>query len=136
LDSHTSAPNFIRINAWPGMLKRGRMECVANAEIRGEAEKVLGFLHKKVDWLPDTPGMVFPRVISMIINEAWFAWGEGVSSKAEIDTAMQLGTNYPLGPFAWGDLIGLNRICHLLSVLAEKDDRYRIAPALLQEVGL
>jgi 3-hydroxybutyryl-CoA dehydrogenase len=136
LAAHHLPGNIIRINAWPGMLKRERMECVAAVDIQRVAENVLDFLGKKVDWLPDTPGMVMPRVLSMIINEAWFAWGEGVSSKADIDTAMQLGTNYPLGPFAWGEQIGLNRICRLLSVLSEEDERYQIAPALREEVGL
>jgi len=72
----------------------------------------------------------------MIINEAWFAFGEKVSSKKDIDTAMKLGTNYPLGPFAWGEKIGLHKICRLLSVLAMENDRYQVAPLLLREVGL
>jgi 3-hydroxybutyryl-CoA dehydrogenase len=136
LSGHHSPENFIRINAWPGMLKRERMECVASQKIQPDGERILGMLNKQVEWLPDTPGMVLPRVLSMIINEAWFAWGEGVSSKDDIDTAMQLGTNYPLGPFAWGEKIGLDRICRLLSVLSSDDERYQIAPALFKEVGL
>ena len=48
---------------------------------------------------PDIPGFISARVVSMIINEAYFALEEEVSSKEEIDTAMKLGTNYPYGPF-------------------------------------
>ncbi len=136
LTAHHAPGNIIRINAWPGMLKRPLMECVAGENIRPVAEEILGNLAKKANWLPDTPGMVSPRVLSMIINEAWYAWGEGVSSKTDIDTAMQLGTNYPLGPFAWGEKIDLHRVCRLLSVLSVENDRYSIAPALLKEVGL
>jgi 3-hydroxybutyryl-CoA dehydrogenase len=72
----------------------------------------------------------------MIINEAWFAWGEKISSKQDIDTAMKLGTNYPMGPFEWGEKIGLHRVCHLLSELSLESGRYNIAPSLLIEVGL
>jgi 3-hydroxybutyryl-CoA dehydrogenase len=136
LSNHQSTPNIIRLNTWPGMLQRAIMECVAGEYIRPKAEYVLMALKKKADWLPDTPGMVSPRVLSMIINEAWFAYGENVSSKKDIDTAMKLGTNYPLGPFAWGEKIGLQKICRLLSVLAMENDRYQVAPSLLREVGL
>jgi 3-hydroxybutyryl-CoA dehydrogenase len=136
LKEHHCPQHFIRLNTWPGMLSRAYMECVASETIRPEAEKVLKVLHKKVEWLPDTPGMVSPKVLSMIINEAWFAFEEGVSTKNDIDTAMKLGTNYPLGPFAWGNQIGLHRVCRLLSVLAAENERYRVATSLLMEVGL
>jgi len=70
----------------------------------------------------------------MIINEAYYALGEEVSSKAEIDTAMKLGTNYPLGPFEWGAKIGLHNIYRLLKLLSVEDDRYIVAPYLEQEL--
>jgi 3-hydroxybutyryl-CoA dehydrogenase len=79
---------------------------------------------------PDVPGMVSARVIAMIVNEAYFALGEGVSTKSEIDIAMKLGTNYPFGPFEWSEKIGLWRIYHLLQILSSKDMRYTTAPAL------
>ncbi len=47
--------------------------------------------------------------MAMIINEAWHALAEEVSTKNEIDTAMKLGTNYPYGPFEWAEKIGLGR---------------------------
>ena len=56
------------------------------------------------------PGFITARVIAMIINEAFFALQENVSSKEEIDTAMRLGTNYPYGPFEWTKLIGIDKI--------------------------
>ncbi len=79
--------------------------------------------------------MVSPRVISMIVNEAWFALQEGVSSREEIDIAMQLGTNYPYGPFAWGEKIGLKKIVSLLTRLSAQNPRYQVADLLLQEVS-
>ncbi|HZI53262.1 MAG TPA: 3-hydroxyacyl-CoA dehydrogenase family protein, partial [Chitinophagaceae bacterium] len=81
-------------------------------------------------YVPDVIGMITPRIVSMIINEAWFSLDEKVSTREEIDTAMKLGTNYPYGPFEWGDKIGLNRIRQLLSELQKTDNRYTIAPGL------
>jgi len=136
LHQHKAAENVVRLNYWPGMLERKTLECVGDKKIQTEAETILKALNKTAEWLPDLPGMVSPRVLSMIINEAWFAWGEKISSKQDIDTAMKLGTNYPMGPFEWGEKIGLHRVCHLLSELSTESTRYNIAPSLLIEVGL
>ncbi|HEV2483410.1 MAG TPA: 3-hydroxyacyl-CoA dehydrogenase family protein [Puia sp.] len=80
---------------------------------------------------PDVPGMISARVVAGIINEAWYTWEEKVSTKEEIDTAMRLGTNYPLGPFEWGERIGLAKIVGLLLALSETDPRYTPARTLL-----
>jgi 3-hydroxybutyryl-CoA dehydrogenase len=66
----------------------------------------------------------------MIVNEAYFAFGENISSETDIDTAMKLGTNYPFGPFEWAAKIGLQNIYDLLQTLAITDSRYECAPAL------
>jgi 3-hydroxybutyryl-CoA dehydrogenase len=86
--------------------------------------------------VPDGPGLVFPRILCMIINEAAFALMEGVASAEDIDTAMKLGTNYPLGPLEWGDWIGLDQVLAVLEGLQAEygDDRYRAAPLLRQLV--
>ncbi len=82
--------------------------------------------------VPDGPGLVFPRILCLIINEAAFALMEGVASAEDIDTAMKLGTNYPLGPLEWGDRIGLDQILGMLEGLQAEygEDRYRPAPLL------
>jgi 3-hydroxybutyryl-CoA dehydrogenase len=84
----------------------------------------------------DGPGLVFPRILCTIINEAAFALMEGVASPEDIDTAMKLGTNYPLGPLEWADRIGLDQIVGVLEGLQAEygEDRYRPAPALRQLV--
>jgi len=86
--------------------------------------------------VPDGPGLVFPRILCMIINEAAFALMEGVASAEDIDTAMKLGTNYPLGPLEWADRIGLDQVLAVLEGLQAEygDDRYRPAPLLRQLV--
>jgi 3-hydroxybutyryl-CoA dehydrogenase len=135
LKEHQAPPNVVRMNGWENMLSKPMIECAAEPSIRNRAEEILDRLNKKVEWVPDEPGMVSPRVISMIVNEAWFALQEGVSSREEIDIAMQLGTNYPYGPFAWGEKIGLKRIVSLLNRLAAQNPRYEVADLLLQEVS-
>jgi len=126
--------SFIRINGWPGFLKRSVAEVACDDETnKKEAEKILSLLNKKVEWLPDIKGFVSARVISMIINEAYFALEENVSTKEEIDIAMKLGTNYPYGPFEWARKIGLQNIVSLLTELSITEKRYQPASLLLKE---
>jgi 3-hydroxybutyryl-CoA dehydrogenase len=135
LKEHHAPFNVVRMNCWENMLSKPIIECAAETPIRNRAEEILDRLNKKVEWVPDEPGLISPRVISMIVNEAWFALQEGVSSREEIDIAMQLGTNYPLGPFAWGEKIGLKKIVSLLTKLTQHNTRYEVAGLLLQEVS-
>jgi len=124
----------IRINAWPGFLKRNIAEvCRGNDEGKNEAEKILGLLNRKAEWVPDVKGFISARVVSMIINEAYFALEENVSTKEEIDIAMKLGTNYPYGPFEWSKKIGLKNISALLTELSITEKRYQPADLLLKE---
>lgn len=131
--------NHIRINAWNGFLERGLLELAVGTDqqlLVQQAEQVLQTLHWPYQWAPDVPGMIAARVIAMIINEAYFGLGDEISTKAEIDIAMKLGTNYPYGPFEWGEKIGLKKIHALLSKLAVTSNRYAIAPALQKEINL
>ena len=124
----------IRINAWPGFLKRSVAEvCCGNDTDKNEAEKILGLLNRKAEWVPDIKGFISARVVSMIINEAYFALEENVSTKEEIDIAMKLGTNYPYGPFEWSKKIGLKNIAALLTELSLTEKRYQPADLLLKE---
>jgi len=126
---------FVRINAWPGFLKRAVVEASYNSKpFKEEAERIFTGLAKKAEWLPDEPGFITARVIAMIINEAWFALEEGISTKEEIDIAMKLGTNYPYGPFEWGSQIGLKNIYALLDKLNNTNSRYRPAELMKKQV--
>jgi len=77
-------------------------------------------------------GFHYPRVISMIVNEAYFALGENLATPESIDLAMKFGVNYPMGPLEWGKKIGLPYIIDLLSEYSEitEDPRYRISKEL------
>jgi len=127
--SESGFPNNVsRINAWPGFLERQLWEVVSNQEEKHE--EVFNLLNRKIIFVKDEPGLVSARVISMIVNEAFFAFGEKISSIEEIDMAMKLGTNYPNGPFEWAEKMGVENIYSLLKKLAEKEERYLPAPAL------
>ena len=126
--------NFIRINGWPGFLKRTVVESsCSNDELKSRAEKIISLFNKTIEWVPDVPGFITARIISMIINEAYFTLDEKVSSKKEIDIAMKLGTNYPYGPFEWSEKIGLKKVYELLSTLSKSNSRYEPASLLKKE---
>jgi 3-hydroxybutyryl-CoA dehydrogenase len=80
----------------------------------------------------DAPGGVLARTVCCLINEAAAALQESIATAAEIDQAMKLGLNYPDGPLAWGDKLGLDRVLAVLDGLyAEyKEERYRPSPFL------
>ena len=127
---------FIRINAWPSFLKRNTAEVsIADEVNKNKTEKILSLLNRKAEWVPDVKGFISSRVISMIINEAYFTLEENVSTKEEIDIAMKLGTNYPYGPFEWSKKIGLKNIAGLLKELFITEKRYEPASLLLKEAS-
>lgn len=126
--------SFTRINAWPTFLRSSLIEASCLSEgLKVKAVQVLGIFNKQPEWLTDEAGFVTPRIISMIINEAYFALSEGVSTKEEIDTAMKLGTAYPYGPFEWAQKIGLDKIANLLTHLSRSEKRYTPSDLLLEE---
>jgi 3-hydroxybutyryl-CoA dehydrogenase len=79
----------------------------------------------------DAPGLVVTRTVAMLVNGAVDARHKGVASAADIDTAMRLGTNYPLGPLAWGQRWGAGTVLAVLENLQATygEDRYR--PSIL-----
>jgi 3-hydroxybutyryl-CoA dehydrogenase len=127
--------NFIRINGWPTFLKRDIVEAAGNENQRKQVEAVFSLFGKKTTWVPDSEGFISARVLAMMINEAYLALEEGVSTKEEIDTAMKSGTNYPLGPFEWASRIGLSNICALLQHKSKKEKKYTPAALLVKEAS-
>ena len=84
--------------------------------------------------VPEVPALILARTLAMLVNEATSALMEGVASAEDIDTAMRLGTNYPRGPLAWADYVGLDVVLTILNQLMDVygDERY-CATALLQQ---
>ena len=123
----TIHPSFIRINAWPGFLRGKFLEAAASEEIRAIARARFG---DDLIFVKDCPGFVSPRIVAMVINEAFFTLEAGTATKEEIDIAMKLGTGYPFGPFEWGEKIGLENIRELLNVLSVDNPVYQPANSL------
>jgi 3-hydroxybutyryl-CoA dehydrogenase len=80
-------------------------------------------------WIDDSPGLILPRIICMLANEAAFALQEGVAGAEQIDQAMQLGASFPRGPFTWAKQIGYAHVLRVLEHLQREfgEDRYRPA---------
>jgi 3-hydroxybutyryl-CoA dehydrogenase len=84
----------------------------------------------------DMPGFIVNRILIPMLNEACFALMEGLGSAEDIDTAMKLGTNQPMGPLTLADFIGLDTCLYIAEVLHKGlgDDKYRPCPLLRQYV--
>ncbi|HVU62587.1 MAG TPA: 3-hydroxyacyl-CoA dehydrogenase NAD-binding domain-containing protein [Phycisphaerales bacterium] len=84
----------------------------------------------------DRAGFISNRVLMPMINEAFYAWMEGVAEPEAIDGIMKLGCNFPMGPLRLADFIGLDTCVHIMNVLADglNNDRYRACPKLKQLV--
>jgi 3-hydroxybutyryl-CoA dehydrogenase len=127
--------DFIRMNGWNTFLKRPVIEAsVNNTALKKKAEELFLNLGRKTEWVADITGFITPRVVASIINEAFFALEEKVSTEEEIDIAMKMGTNYPYGPFEWSKKIGLQNIYSLLTALSREQSRYQPSILLKQAV--
>jgi 3-hydroxybutyryl-CoA dehydrogenase len=84
----------------------------------------------------DRAGFISNRVLMPMINEAFYAWMEGVAEPEAIDGIMKLGCNFPMGPLRLADFIGLDTCVHIMNVLADglNNDRYLACPLLKQLV--
>ncbi len=125
-----SSQNVIRFNGWKGFIQHDTWELAG--PVQDLSTKALEALGKKYLITADEPGFISARIIAMIINEAWFALGDEISTEVEIDIAMKLGTNYPYGPFEWGHKIGMKNIYELLQQMSLQHKKYLPAPRLQQ----
>lgn len=112
---------------------------VAQQCSRDSAMAIIGVLQAAglaVSRLQDIPGLIVMRTVAMLVNEAADAVNQGVCHAAGVDTAMQLGVNYPRGPLAWGQEIGLAHVGRVLGNLALTygEDRYRTSPLIQQQI--
>jgi 3-hydroxybutyryl-CoA dehydrogenase len=101
------------------------------------AERFFLTLGRHTVWVGDAPGLVLGRIVCQVINESAFALGEGVGSAEDIDAGLVYGLNYPRGPLAWADEIGLDHVAAVLDGLYDElhEERYRMAP-VLRRLGL
>jgi 3-hydroxybutyryl-CoA dehydrogenase len=90
---------------------------------------------KEVVVIKEAPGFITSRINAMIGNEAFYMLEEGIASAADIDKAVKLGLNHPMGPFEMVDLVGLDTRLHILEYLHRSlGEKFRPAPLLIQYV--
>ncbi|MEU2435077.1 3-hydroxyacyl-CoA dehydrogenase [Streptomyces rubradiris] len=95
-----------------------------------EATGLFQALGKDVSVIGDVPGMIVARTVARIIDLAHEAVAKGVATEEDIDTAMRLGVNYPLGPFEWSRRLGRDFAFDILDEMHERDPSGRYAPSL------
>jgi 3-hydroxybutyryl-CoA dehydrogenase len=129
-------PNTVLIDLAFDYAQAGRLAVARADQCSIDAfEEVVGVLQRagyQVSSLNDLPGMAVMRTVVMIINEAYDAVHQGVCTGADADLAMVLGLNYPAGPFAWSEILGIGVVREVLVNLASHygPDRYRLSPLM------
>lgn len=128
--------NLFGFNGLPTFIDRDILEVSAISKDHHESlKKTCQSIGTDFEIIDDRVGMVTPRIVSMIINEAFYTVQEGTATKEDIDLGMKLGTNYPHGPFEWSQQIGIHNVYELLEAVYEdtKEERYKICPLLKKE---
>lgn len=130
-------PPPIRYNGLPGFFQHSELlEFAAPMDTPPAALQYIAdffaSLGKKTVQVRDRVGLVVPRTLAMIVNEAAFCLMEGVASPEDIDNAMMLATNYPKGPLRWADEVGIDVVASILRNMHQEymQERYRICPLL------
>lgn len=117
------------------------VEVIRALQTSDETFKVASTLTQNLGKTPvrvkDSPGFVVNRVLVPMINEAVFVLYEGIATAEEIDEAMKLGANHPIGPLALADMIGLDVCYFIMHILLDEfgDSKYRPCPLLKQMVN-
>jgi 3-hydroxybutyryl-CoA dehydrogenase len=129
---------FVGIAAFPTLLSNSLVELAPSLhttkEIADGVKVLFDSIKKENAMVQDSVGMVMPRILCQIINEALFTVQNDVATPKDIDTAMKHGTNYPHGPIAWGEMVGFTNVVVVLDALyySHHEERYKVAPILRQ----
>ncbi len=136
----TQTPNTVLVDLALDYATAARLAVSVAAQCDdAAANSAIGLLQAAgfaVSPLQDIPGLIVMRTVAMLANEAADAVNQGVCDAAAVDTAMRLGVNYPCGPLAWANRIGLAQVGTVLGHLAHTygEDRYRTSPLIQHHV--
>jgi 3-hydroxybutyryl-CoA dehydrogenase len=136
----TQTPNTVLMDLALDHAKATRLAVSVAAQCdEAAANSAIGLLQAAgfaVSQLQDIPGLVVMRTVAMLANEAADAVNQGVCDAAAVDTAMRLGVNYPCGPLAWANAIGIDTVSTVLTHLAQTygEDRYRTSPLIQHQL--
>jgi 3-hydroxybutyryl-CoA dehydrogenase len=136
LVDHNIKATLFGFNGLPTFVNRDFLEVtLLNRSDEDALRKICTALHVDFKIVEDRIGLVTPRIICMIINEAYYTVQEGTATRDDIDKGMKLGTNYPYGPFEWCQRIGIKHVYETLEAIYEdtRDERYKICPLLKRE---
>lgn len=124
-------PNSARFCAWPGFWERSLWEiAVQDKKTITDFESVLHKSGIPVMSVKDIAGLIAPRILCTIINEAVFTLADNIASTQDIDTAMKLGTNYPKGPIEWAQEIGIEAVEEVLMAMSAENPKYSPHPEM------
>ena len=109
---------------------------VTSEETMTTCRQLAALLNKTAVEVNEAPGFAVNRILCPMMNEAIVLFSEGVASAEDIDKAMMLGANHPIGPLALADMVGLDTLLHVMEGLQQElgDDKYRPAPVLRKMV--
>jgi len=107
-----------------------------SAETKATIVELCNILGKTAVEVAEAPGFVVNRILIPMINEGAFILSEGIAAAADIDEAMKLGANHPMGPLALGDLVGLDVVLAIMDTLYNEfgDSKYRACPLIRKMV--
>jgi len=141
LASTTSRPEkFIGMHFMNPVPLMKLVEVIRGLKTDDETTKIIKELSEKMGKIPvevnDGPGFVSNRLLMPMINEAIYCYMEGIGTVENIDNVMKLGMNHPMGPLELADLIGLDVVLNIMTVLYEgfNDSKYRPCPLLKKMV--
>jgi 3-hydroxybutyryl-CoA dehydrogenase len=134
----TGKHRLVGIAALPTCIEKSLVEVAPTIYSPKETLEVVSrffrTIGKDIEIVQDRIGMVLPRILCQIINEAAFAITEDIAAPQDIDKTLTLGMQFPFGPIEWAEKIGLDQVYAVLTALHTdlQEERYRIAPILKQ----
>ncbi len=134
------AAQVVGFNGMPGWTSLKRIELAPSLRISDRAveraRQVFARMNIETELVEDRVGLVTPRVLAMLINEAAYAVMERIATPRDVDLAVKLGVNYPHGLLEWADMLGLDCVVSILDALYQEyhEPRYRACVLLRQYV--